>query len=359
MNQENFPQNVLPKELSDLPFGQLFVLTNPFLGITSKNIFIMQFIFSMARQYEKHHMVNAIPVEYSGLWDCVACKVQTCNGPQILIADNNSLVKMLCEFWGLDYEEVSKSIKRSERYERYVSLGGESHPLRTPVIPVESTRTSTEKDDYGVSLQLVQSHSRDITLGDIRSTFRDNFNYGFGISLEEVISLYKDEEKNRKSYKLDIQVKWKEVREYKHPKWVIHQKMTACDISLIDNFGNTYPIKIDSMTKAIYLTFLLFEDGIEYTQISSSDEFYELFKQIYKKLPRAKGTPKKFNLDNKADLDTFTNYTSKTRQAVLRVTNDTYAEEQFAIEGRRKDVYGIAGATADNRAFVRKELTIK
>lgn len=365
MSTIKIPQNGLPQGLNNIPFGQVFILTNPSVGITAKTIKFIEFIHSLASKKklnQKNSTVNSLPVDYPGLMDCFICKVKTEDGVQILVSDKDSLLEMLCEFWGLDYEEVSKIpniIPGWHINNKGVTIGGESHPVRVPVIPVESARTSAEKDDYGVSLQLVQSHSRDITLGDIRSTFRDNFNYGFGISLEEVISLYKDEEKNRKSYKLDIQVKWKEVREYKHPKWVIHQKMTACDISLIDNFGNTYPIKIDAMTKAIYLTFLLFEDGIEYTQISSSDEFYELFKQIYKKLPRAKGTPRKFNLDNKADLDTFTNYTSKTRQAVLKVTNDTYAEEQFAIEGRRKDVYGIAGATADNRAFVRKEFKIK
>lgn len=361
MSTIKIPQNGLPQEITNIPFGQVFIVTNPEKGITHKTIKTVEFIHSVARKIgQKSHIVNSIPVDSASLWDCIICKVKAEGRVQVIVSNWDSLLEMLCVFWGLDYEEVSKIpdiIPGWHKTHKGVTIGGEEHPVRVHIKPVVGTKA--EKDDYGVTLELVQAHSRQGTLGDIRSTFKDNFNYGLGISLDDIIALYKEEELNRKTYKLDIQVKWKQVREYKHPKWVIHKKMTDCDISIVDNQGNAYPIKMDTMTKAIYLTFLLFEDGIEYTQISDSNEFYELFKQIYKKLPRAKGTPRKFNLDDKADLDTFTNYTSKTRQAVLNVTNDTYAEEQFAIEGRRKDTYGIAGATAENRAFVRKEFKIK
>ena len=339
--------------MTSIPFGQVIVLTNPQEGITAKHITMIEAVISLANKCGQGHIINTRSVEYPELWDCYACKVKE---DEVLISDKDSLFEMLCELWGLDYDEACKTVVLDGRA-KFIPYGGEEHLVRVHIKP--AVRTEAVKDDYSVTLQLVHDHSRQSTLRDIRSTFKDNFNYNLDISLDDIIALYKEEELNRKKYRLDIQVKWKDVREYKHPKWVIHKKMTDCDISIVDNQGNTYPIKMDTMTKAIYLTFLLFEDGIEYTQISDSDEFYELFRQIYKKLPRAKGTPRKFNLYDQADLDTFTNYTSKTRQAVLKVTNDTYAEEQFAIEGRRKDVYGIAGATAENRAFVRKEFKIK
>lgn len=348
----------IPQELTNIPFGQIFILTDPHQGITSKNTNQILSVISIAGKLGQSHIINALPVDDSELWDCFICKVKTDKGGQILISDNDSLVEMLCVFWGLDYDKVCKSLVLSDRYKKSVSLGGKSHPVRVSITTRKPGKT-TETGDQTTSLQLITNHSRENTLGDIRSTFKDNFNFGLGISLDEIIALYKEEEKNKKSYKLHFDINWKDVKEYRHPKWVTYKKMKACDISLIDNFGNPYPIKIDAMTKAIYLTFLLFEDGIEYTQITYSDEFYDIFKQIYKKLPRVKGTPRRFNLDNKADLDTFTNYTSKTRQAILKVTNDTYAEEQFAIEGRKKDTYGIAGATADDRDKIRKEFNIK
>ena len=66
-----------------------------------------------------------------------------------------------------------------------------------------------------------------------------------------------------------------------------------------------------------------------------------------------------FFTENKEDLDTFTNYISRIRKAILKETNDTYAVEQFAVEGWRKDNYGIAGATDENRDKIRKEFRIK
>ena len=342
----------------NIPFGQIFILTNPQVGITSKTTHTMGFILSMARQYNKGHILHTLPVDDPKLWDCFICKVKTEDGDQILVSDKDSLVEMLCEFWGLDYDEVCKGIVIPKR-NKTITCGGDNHPVRVSLKPAGKLVPEMERKDGTISLGFLQEHSRERTLLDIRSTFKDNFNFGLGISPEEILTIYEEEKAAIKTYRLDIQVKWKDVKEYKHPKWVIHKKMTACDLSLIDNMGNSYPFKLEAMAKAIYLTYLFFEDGIAYTQISSSDEFYNIFEKIYNKLPRVKSDPRRFNLEDKDDLDTFTNYISRIRKAILNATNDTYAVEQFAVEGWRKDNYGIAGATDENRDVVRKEFRIK
>ena len=342
----------------NIPFGQIFILTNPQVGITSKTTHMMGFILSMARQYNKGHILHTLPVDDPKLWDCFICKVKTEDGDQILVSDKDSLVEMLCEFWGLDYDEVCKGIVIPKR-NKTITCGGDNHPVRVSLKPAGKPVPEMERKDGTISLGFLQEHSRERTLLDIRSTFKDNFNFGLGISPEEILTIYEEEKAAIKTYRLDIQVKWKDVKEYKHPKWVIHKKMTACDLSLIDNMGNSYPFKLEAMAKAIYLTYLFFEDGIAYTQISSSDEFYNIFEKIYNKLPRVKSDPRRFNLEDKDDLDTFTNYISRIRKAILNATNDTYAVEQFAVEGWRKDNYGIAGATDENRDVVRKEFRIK
>ena len=342
----------------NIPFGQIFILTNPQVGITSKTTHMMGFILSMARQYSKGHILHTLPVDDPKLWNCFICKVKTEDGDQILVSDKDSLVEMLCEFWGLDYDEVCKGIVIPKRNKSF-TCGGEKHPVRVSLKPVGESVPEMSRKEGTISMEFLQEHSRERTLLDIRSTFKDNFNFGLGITPEEILTIYEEEKAAIKTYKLDIQVKWKKVKEYKHPNWVIHKKMTACDLSLIDNMGNPYPFKLEAMAKAIYLTYLFFEDGIAYTQISSSDEFYNIFEKIYNKLPRVKSDPRRFNLEDKDDLDTFTNYISRIRKAILNATNDTYAVEQFAVEGWRKDNYGIAGATDENRDVVRKEFRIK
>ena len=342
----------------NIPFGQIFILTNPQVGITSKTTHMMEFILSMARQYGQGHILHTLPVDDPKLWDCFICKVKTEDGDQILVSDKDSLVEMLCEFWGLDYDEVCKGIVIPKR-NKTITCGGDNHPERVSLPPAGKPVPEMERKDGTISLGFLQEHSRERTLLDIRSTFKDNFNFGLGITPEEILTIYEEEKAAIKTYRLDIQVKWKDVKEYKHPNWVMHKKMTACDLSLIDNMGNPYPFKLEAMAKAIYLTYLFFEDGIAYTQISSSDEFYNIFEKIYNKLPRVKSDPRRFNLEDKDDLDTFTNYISRIRKAILNATNDTYAVEQFAVEGWRKDNYGIAGATDENRDVVRKEFRIK
>ena len=361
MSTIKIPQNGLPQEIANIPFGQVIFLTDPNQGITSKTIKTVEFIHSVARKLDqKRHIVNSLPVDAAGLWGCVICKVKTDDGVQILVSDWDSLLEMLCDFWGLDYEEVSKIpdiLPGWHKTHKGVTIGGVNHPVRIPVLA--GTAGHTSKDDDRITLQYLTDHTREGTLDGVKRLFLDNFNFNLGISLDEFIDTFKEAEKSVKRYRLDIQVKWNDVKEYKHPKWVTHKKMTACDLSLIDNMGNPYPFKIEAMAKAIYLTYLFFPDGIEYSQISDSDEFYNIFEKIYNKLPRAKACPRKFDFDNKEDLDTFTNYISRIRKAILDATNDNYAEEQFGVEGRKKDKFGIAGATDDNRDVVRKEFRIK
>ena len=332
MNTSNIPQ-----ELTNIPFGQIFILTDPKVGITAKTIKYIEFIHSLAGEKklnQKIHIVNSFPVDSSDLWNCFLCKVKTEEGVQILVSDKDSLVEMLCEFWGLDYKEVIKIpdlIPGWHKNNNGVTIGGESHPERVSLKPAGKPVPEMERKDGTISLGFLQEHSRERTLLDIRSTFKDNFNFGLGITPEEILTIYEEEKAAIKTYRLDIQVKWKDVKEYKHPKWVIHKKMTACDLSLIDNMGNPYPFKLEAMAKAMK----------------------------YNKLPRVKSDPRRFNLEDKDDLDTFTNYISRIRKAILNATNDTYAVEQFAVEGWRKDNYGIAGATDENRDVVRKEFRIK
>ena len=170
MSTIKIPHNGLPQEIANIPFGQVFVLTDPNQGITSKTIKTVEFIHSVARKLnQKRHIVNSLPVDAADLCGCVICKVKTDDGVQILVSDWNSLLEMLCVFWGLDYEEVCKIpdiIPGWHKTHKGVTIGGESHAVRIPVRPTIKGSVETEKDS--VSLQLLQVHSRENTIGDIK-----------------------------------------------------------------------------------------------------------------------------------------------------------------------------------------------
>lgn len=77
-------------------------------------------------------------------------------------------------------------------------------------------------------------------------------------------------------------------------------------------------------------------------------------------MPRVIGTPKRYDLEDNSQMDTFANIISKIRKTILKATNDNRAVELFAIDGyEKKTKYKIQGATDDNREKVRKEFNIK
>lgn len=359
MNPNNIPQNRLPNYLASIPYGQIIILTNPAHGLTAKHIVLMEFIYSMAGQYDKSYLVNAMPVDCPELYDSVVCKVKTDDGDVVLVSDKKSLVEMLSEFWGLDYDEVCKTIRISAKKNKAFVISGESHPIRMPVKPIERV-PEMGYESNGILLQALQSHTRDGILGDIRSCLKQNFDYDRGISIEEIIEIYNAEQKNRKTYSLDIHIEKKDV--FEHPKWV--QKIKSCDISLVSNTGEKYPLKISAQAKAIYLTYILYKDGLRIQDVSENEEFYKIFKKISSKMPRMLGIPDKFVFydeegNKTSQFGLFNDKLDDIRKAILEATNSVFLKEKFAVEGIPGSPYKVAGATDEDREFIKKEFGIK
>ena len=349
MNTANSSKNGLPKELNNIPLGQVFVLTNPYLGITPGDILTMQFIFSMSRQYGQYRVVNTIPVEYSDLWNCCICKVQTMQGVQLLVADNGSLVEMLCEFWGLDYDTVRKDIKLPTRY-KVMGIDGEKGPRRFNLADSDHQESGTT-----TRLEFLQTYSREKTLGDIRASLLDNINHNFGITLEEIVALYKSVNNDRKEYRLEIHIE-------PESKSKSNSKFKKCDICLIDNAGEVYKLDLEVYCKALYLTFLTFKKGLSIKEISGNDEFFKRLQKIYLQLPysSASKTPQKFDTwEDNSQYTLFLQKIGKIRDAIMKATKDNKVRELYAVEGDKGSQFGIAGATDENRALVIKKFGLK
>lgn len=358
MNPDSIFQNGLPNYLASIPCGQIFILTNPAHGLTAKHIVLMEFIYSMAGQYDKSYLVNAMPVDCPKLYDCVVCKVKTDDGDVVLVSDKKSLVEMLSEFWGLDYDEVCKTIRISGK-KNQVFIGGEIHPMRFHIESADIV-PEMEHEGNGILLQALQDHTRDGILVGIRSCLKENFDYDMGISIEEIIKLYKTEQENRKTYSLDIHIERKKV--YEHPKWV--QKIKSCDISLVSNTGEKYPLKISAQAKAIYLTYIFYKDGLRIQDVSENEEFYKIFKKISCQMPRLLNIPAKFVFyDEKGNTTPqygyFNDKITIIRDAILEATNSVFLKEKFAVEGIPGSPYKVAGATDEDREYVKKEFGIK
>lgn len=344
MNTTNIFQQGFPQELISIPYGEIFLLTNPNIGITSKNIFMMQFIFSMARQYGKNHIVKERPVDSSELWDCCVCKVKQGKGCQLLIADNASLVEMLSEFWGLDYEEVCKTINIPQR-NKEITCGGDGNLLRLNIIP-SKTEKLIRMDENTFTLQCIPVASRDRTMAKLTDAFQEMFSHGIDVSFEDISDLYEKLKNSRKTYRLDIQINEKVGFSRKNnPK--------TCDIKLIDNSGKEYPLEMEPLQKALYLTFILFKDGVPEKDVNDSP-FYDIFLKIQDQLSRNTALPSRESLfsNTKHNLSVI-------RTIIWKATNDTSAKEQFAVDGYSGEPYKVAGATDAHRELIRKGFGIE
>ena len=357
MHTSNIP---FPQELTNIPFEQIFILTNPNVGITAKTIKLIEFIHSMAKRYgQKNHIVHEMPVDHPGLWDCFICKVKTELEVQLLIANKDTLVEMLCEFWGLNYSDVCKSIVIPgwHKNNRGVTIGGDRHPERLSLKPVE-TAGEQGKEGYRVTLQVIQDHTESSELLDIRKAFQNIFYHNLDISIEDITALYEDVKKSIKTYHLFIDVKRDDPTiDGRSPR------IKSCDIFLIDNLGNRYQLKmkekkgekpLEPQILALYFTFILFKEGKRIMDISDED-FFGLFMKILTKLPYGgykKTTPDQLIENVKPKL-------SKLRKAIWDATHDSYAREQFSIDGYEGEEYKVAGATDEDRKKIKTEFGLE
>lgn len=354
MSTIKIPQNGLPQEIANIPFGQVIVLTDPEQGITSTTTQQILAIISIAGKLGQSHIVYALPVQYSGLWGCYICKVKTEEGVLVLVSDRESVLEMLCEFWGLDFNEVSKGIKLSDRYERYVFLGGESHPVRVPVIAAMRPEPE-ETEANSPLLQCITVHTKEGELAKIEDILEECALYGIDIDPYELMDIHKKVgKKERKTYELKIKIDKGKENEGKNGVW---DSRRTCDIWLVDNASKEYPIDLNAQLKALYLTFILFNngDGIKLSDVENNDEFYNIFKHICERLRSVNNIPSKEKLEEEVR-----GKRNKIKKAISNSTiGDIYAMEQFGIEGYSGDVFKVAGATDAQRADIKEKFGIK
>lgn len=353
MSTIKIPHNGLPQEIAKIPFGQVIVLTDPEQGITSTTTQQILAIISIAGKLGQSHIVYALPVQYSGLWGCYICKVKTEEGVQVLVSDRESVLEMLCEFWGLDFNEVSKGIKLSDRYERYVFLGGESHPVRIPVIAARKPEPE-ETEANSPLLQCITVHTKEGEMAKIEDILEDALLHKLDISALDLITLLdKVSKKERKTYELDINIipgdeGWDK-------DMIVFGPRRTCEITITDDSGIKHKKKLPAQTAALYLTFILFKDGIKIADLKTNDEFYNLFIHICKRLKSTNKLP-----DQKTLWKNANRKRGEIKKAISDVTNDDKnAEMLFGIEGEEGKEFRVAGATDELREKIKKGFDIE
>ena len=337
--------NNIPQQLANIPYGQIFILTSPNKGITVLHIRMMEIIRGVSRHYHPECIIQTMAVDNPELWDCAVCKVKMKDGDEMVIANRTSLLEMLCDIWDLDQVIVCDEGKLWH-VSRNLPEVGEKHPTRVSIEPTEN-----REEDKGILLQSLPAYTRERILGDFKGIWQDNFNHSVGVTIEDLADIIKEVESSRRKYKLKFKIKKKKVQ--KDDEVIV--KLDSFDVILTDNNGKEYPLGhwVPQVT-ALYLTFILFKDGIKCEELFYNEEFYNTFIKILHQFPYGSRTPSMGILYKNAD-----SKLSVIRGAILSATDDNYAKEQFAIDGYSQEIYRVVGATDADRAIIKKTFGIE
>lgn len=361
MNKNIFA-NGLPEELENLKFGQVVIFSSPGEGMSENNIRISQYISSVAKQLKKSSVhvevpaVYVVPTENTDLWDYIACKVAINKTSIIELSDKGSLTEMLFDYWGLDFDIHPKPVI-IDRYKAYNFTIADYHPFRIGIEPVindpsapQASESNYFHDFSSVSLNCIcakgkEPKERDI-FNKILKIYMEADMYGIKIDNDKIQK--KVEEQRNKSYTLDIEIELNQ-----------HNKISKCDIILFDENGDKNFVKLEAQEKAIYLAFILYNEGngvkmtdFDYPNRPATKAFLSLLDKIHNKMINRNET--KGNLDKKGVCE----IRSRIKNKISKITINPRCVQSFSIEGEMEGLYKIEASTEEIRNKIMEVLNL-
>lgn len=368
MNIQNIFANGLPEELANLILGQVVIFSSPEEGMSEKNIRISQYVSSVAKHLKQNcgiivdtPAVFVVPTENYELWDSIACKVSTPQVPIVELADLGSLTEMLYDYWGLDFDKVLKPTIAS-RYDAYHITIASHHPSKLCIAPIkkapsaDSSVAEPGSYDFGSThIDFLYAKGKEPTKNDISKKIQkilwEADMYGVDIDYEKIRKAF-DKEKV-KSYTLDFDIELNK-----------EGYATKCDLLLLDEKEEKHLVKLEAQEMAIYLTFMLYEDGegikmtdFDYPNKETTKAFIDLFSKIHKKMLKR----------NEFDMNEFkTKYRkiigeirSRIKNKISKITMNPRYLQAFTIEGEKEGLYRIEASTEELRDMLKEKLHLQ
>lgn len=185
------------------------------------------------------------------------------------------------------------------------------------------------------------------------------------ISLEDLQNIWKRANEQR-SINYELEIKFENRGNKKDPKMVV-------DFTVKDDRGNNYPLKLETVWKAVYLTFLYFEDGILLDDFcNAAEKANNIFQKIYDSSYNKKGTVKKYtyyisdaeNYKEIADKieaakTALTDLLSKIRTSIADALPNNRAARPFVISDREeKQTFRIQATNQGIRDAIKKHFAL-
>lgn len=383
MNIQNIFANGLPDELANLILGQVVIFSSPEEGMSEKNIRISQYVSSVAKHLKQNcgiivdtPAVFVVPTENYELWDSIACKVSTPQVPIVELADLGSLTEMLYDYWRLDFDKVLKPTIAS-RYDAYHITIASHHPSKLCIAPIKKAPSAdssvAEPDSYdfgSTHIDFLYAKGKEPTKNDISKKIQkilwEADMYGVDIDYEKIRKAF-DKEKV-KSYTLDVELETEDVISVKEKmsgktdNWLIKK----CNIVLVDESSEKHLVKLEAQEMAMYLTFMLYNDGngikmidFDYPNRKTTKEFITLLKDIHNMMPNCNSTNLLSDEYKEKYKKIFSEIRSRIKNKISKITMNPRYLQAFTIEGEKEGLYRVEASTEELRDMLKEKLHLQ
>lgn len=356
-------ENNIPSELYKIEPGQ-FVLYVSQDGFDQEIAIKINNLFTYLHHLEINARVNTIITddkEY--LIGNIACRSLTAvESPyEVAIGSWNTIAGLIGHYAGLTAKEVVEKLSSiSERSS--LSLNATELP---DIVSIKSEDCATgghwgcyeNLDPFFTELKQVKPEpgsKEEKTLKTrmarkMEKVLRECAIFDIELDVDKIKKKVKDSLKSNVDYNLTLDIQTKKEGPLSF--------CTVCDIYVADE--KDYKLDLTAVEKAIYLTFMLYKDGIKVTETHNS--FRKLTQKIYNRLPdedkcekTAGGILDTGFVNPQVYANTLRGYISTIRDEVaLKIAHPLVAQD-FAIEGFKDKEFGIAMSSPELRAQIKK-----
>ena len=369
-------QFAVPQELYDIAPGQVAYSVSKY-GLTQFEIRILADLMVYFRRLHKdnHIKLSVVPTENELLIGSFAGRnPEEIGAPfKVIVSTWNTVAGFASQYFGEDIQKVVERAPSARVFSR-LSISADNLPvvitLNPEVCPIKKTQPTSLPAQF--SYPFINGDNERIGMGkniakpEPESKAEKALKTRMERKLEKVlrdctildIELDVDRIKQKVINSLKSTIEYKLALNIKTIKEDSLSFCTVCDIYVAE--GEEYKLDLTAGEKAVYLTFMLYEDGIRIKDTAESS-FRSITQKIYNQLPD----------DNKCEktaggiLDTgdviYEIYEKTLRGDISniraeiddKIANPLIAQD-FAIEGFKNKEFGISNSTPELRAQIKQ-----
>ena len=365
---KNQLQYSIPEELFSIEPGQIVYFIPSDGLIDQENLTTLNDFFSYLRALKMDYRfkVSLVPSRNELLIDTIAGRhPQETGAPyKVFVGTWDSIPGIISQYTGIDVQEVREKGPRWIRHRdvstlpAIVEIDPENRPAKVQSRSVEQRIESSYQSGFDLGMKIAKPEAGSLAEKKLiakeekklEKILRECAVLGIELDIDRIKKKVEEDLKKTVDYKLMI----KGERDAHIPLNILY---TRLDIYVADD--ENYKLDLMAIEKAVYLAFLLYEDGIVLQD--TYGEFREIVQKIYGCLPydercekESGGIRDKKGTTYEAHLNTLRSNICTIRAAVAEKVEDPLVAQEFAIEGFPKYPYAIERSTPEIRAQVKE-----